>query len=149
MYSYGEGASSSRAYQGYPYVNPAVVDAPSIDADTAARWAHLPRRPAYGKTDIGRPQPTANSSGQQLQASSSKVDLDTNPVVYIELPATNGSDVAEPMTASSENEAFVQETIFYDQFKDQRIDMDRTNSEGDSSAACSSQAQHNTRPSPT
>ncbi|XP_052748191.1 uncharacterized protein LOC116413336 [Galleria mellonella] len=79
--------------------------------------------------------------GQQTSASSrpvrptdlpirprgNKVDLDENPVVYIDLPETSNSDVCEPRRAETEeNPPFIQDTIFYDQFKDRRIQMPNT-----------------------
>lgn len=44
-------ATSSGRYQGYPYVDPPVTDVPSISADDAARWQHLPRRQIEVKRD--------------------------------------------------------------------------------------------------
>lgn len=56
-------ASSQRPYQGYPYVNPPVIDAPSIDQTTASKWANLPRK--------------------QIHITGKKTDKQ---VIYIELP---------------------------------------------------------------
>lgn len=60
--------SQGQKYQGYPYVNPIVIDAPTIDAATASRWTNLPRRQLV-------PEKRGSS----------------NPVVYIDMPRNSVS----------------------------------------------------------
>ncbi|XP_063544825.1 uncharacterized protein LOC134752995 [Cydia strobilella] len=88
---------TTRPYQGYPYANPQVIDAPSIDAATASRWNNLPRRPLHP------PQPKNVDFPDCSQKVSGKKhpDAEPDPVIYIDVPESSGSDVASP--ASSRN----------------------------------------------
>ncbi|XP_050360276.1 mucin-17-like [Nymphalis io] len=143
--------SQASMYQGYPYVNPTVIDAPSIDAETAAKWSNLPRKQVVPKqpltnepivyidipdsgtsgsssctTESSRPAAVAGSASG---AAASKVDPDDTPVVYIDLPesttsVTSDNERRRGDTASGHNNSgFVEETIFYDPFKNRRIDV--------------------------
>ncbi|XP_048002674.1 cell death-inducing p53-target protein 1-like [Leguminivora glycinivorella] len=137
---------ASRPYQGYPYANPHVTDAPSIDAATASRWNNLPRRP------LQPPQPRhINTDGQKPVSSKKNPDSEPDPVIYIDVPDDDASDVSSPsrIRAKSDSEPdpviyidvpdgegsdvagparpdpepeYVQETIFYDPFENRRID---------------------------
>ncbi|RVE44485.1 hypothetical protein evm_010889 [Chilo suppressalis] len=150
----GVAAGSSRVYQGYPYTAAIVTDVPTIDAVTAGRYADLPRRqwqkdepmvyidiPSGSQSSVSQPNSIASPRPQQ---STSKQDLGDNPVVYIDLPESSGSDVAERRRVEND-ESFVQETIFYDPFKDRRI-VER--SESDSSTTSGSADQEDVRPTP-
>ncbi|XP_061727485.1 uncharacterized protein LOC133532722 isoform X3 [Cydia pomonella] len=87
---------ATRPYQGYPYTNPHVIDAPSIDAATASRWNNLPRRP------LQPPQPRDEVNRVSKPISNKKhPDAELDPVIYIDVPDEVGSDVAGP--ASSRN----------------------------------------------
>ncbi|CAG9790564.1 unnamed protein product [Diatraea saccharalis] len=136
MNNYGGGAaiaSQDRVYQGYPYVNPIVLDVPTIDAATAARYTDLPRRPWVREEPSGSQSnvsQTSAGSSKPVDKSPSKTDPDDNPpVVYIDMPESNGSDVAERRRVENEEESFVQETIFYDPFKGRHIGVARSDSE--------------------
>ncbi|XP_046976055.1 uncharacterized protein LOC124542166 [Vanessa cardui] len=143
--------SQGPTYQGYPYVNPLVIDAPSIDAETAAKWANLPRKQVIPKQpltneptiyidipDSGQSgsssltietsRPAAGGSSGASAGAASKVDPDDTPVVYIDLPETTSSVTSEnerrrPDLNGQDNPGFVEETIFYDPFKNRRIDV--------------------------
>ncbi|XP_063630788.1 uncharacterized protein LOC134802125 [Cydia splendana] len=81
---------ATRPYQGYPYANPHVIDAPSIDATTASRWNNLPRRPL-------QPPQTRNEGSQRSKVFGKKEpDAEPDPVIYIDVPESSGSDVAGP-----------------------------------------------------
>lgn len=95
MYNF-ECIMATRPYQGYPYTNPHVIDAPSIDAATASRWNNLPRRP------LQPPQPRDEVNRVSKPISNKKhPDAELDPVIYIDVPDEVGSDVAGP--ASSRN----------------------------------------------
>ncbi|XP_064076168.1 uncharacterized protein LOC135194520 [Vanessa tameamea] len=144
--------NQGQMYQGYPYVNPIVIDAPSIDAETAAKWSNLPRKQVVPKQPLtnepiiyidipdsgqsGSSSCTIESSRPAVAAGSgastgtaSKVDPDDNPVVYIDLPESTSSVTSDnerrrPDNLSGlNNPGFVEETIFYDPFKNRRIDV--------------------------
>ncbi|XP_069364249.1 uncharacterized protein [Maniola hyperantus] len=55
--------SRGTVYQGYPYINPIVIDAPSLDAETAARWTNLPRNPLIPKRPRNNPDVTIDVTG--------------------------------------------------------------------------------------
>ncbi|KAJ2942352.1 hypothetical protein O0L34_g15901 [Tuta absoluta] len=159
-------------YQGFPYVNPARTEARSLTVEELAdlaKWQNLPRKPLGGKTQNSREEnPALNDDSKPT--SKSDLDVDSTPVVYIDIPQgssgitdritednstsfggsppgrpsgcekdrpvvyidipeSNGSDVSQTNHEDTETD-FVQETIFYDQFKDRRIEMRYPESEG-------------------
>ncbi|XP_053622598.1 uncharacterized protein LOC128682102 isoform X2 [Plodia interpunctella] len=159
-------ASSSRAttsegprYQGYPYVNLPAFGVPTIDSQTASRYANLPRRPLgtavrvkeEGNTtrnnqDTKSPDsdeepvlyidmPGDGESDIYVRADSSlnqeqEIPITTQPrkqedeeVVYIDLPECSGSGVSDRRPEDGPPTNILQDTIFYDQFKNRRIDV--------------------------
>ncbi|CAG4999940.1 unnamed protein product [Parnassius apollo] len=139
-------ATQNRPYQGYPYVNPIVIDVPSLDSATAARWANLPRRPigtpvhknterpgiskATDSSDDNKINRDATSSGPSRTNRDREED---NPVVYIDVPESSASSVIESPRDTSERdeETFVQETILYDPIKNRRIELREANENDD------------------
>ncbi|XP_059047555.1 DNA-directed RNA polymerase II subunit RPB1-like [Achroia grisella] len=104
--------------RGHSDVSQRIQEGPSSPPSRPIRPTYLPIRPA---------------------GSSSKVDLDENPVVYIDLPETSNSDVCEPRrTEAEENPPFIQDTILYDQFKDRRIQIPNTPVDQNTASAYSS-----------
>ncbi|XP_063836356.1 uncharacterized protein LOC135085494 [Ostrinia nubilalis] len=144
MYTYGAGSSSDRPYHGFPYLNSVVNDVPTIDAETSARWNKLPRRAdvlsggetqpggsdGSGQTNTVEGEETPEPTTEEL----AKVDYDANPVVYIDVPESSGSQVAEQRRPPVE-ESFVQQTIFYDQFKDQVVTVPEPGSSSSSTSS--------------
>ncbi|XP_045541251.1 uncharacterized protein LOC106710419 isoform X2 [Papilio machaon] len=131
-------STQNRPYQGYPYVNPVVIDVPSIDPTTAGRWTNLPRRPIGGV--IERPGTSRDNGVNEIRAEevvkdSSESDVnrtEENPVVYIDVPESGESSVIESSNRNEQREeSFVQETILYDPFKDRRIELRVTGDESD------------------
>ncbi|XP_063899501.1 uncharacterized protein LOC110382961 [Helicoverpa armigera] len=129
--SQGQGRYGYAGYQGYPYVNPMVTDVPTIDAETASRWANLPRRPMQGGSAVVGAASSASRTVNSSQAAPSrtdetvppKQDPDVNPVVYIDLPEA-GSEVSRSIESPGDVEPeFVQDTIMYDPFENRRIDV--------------------------
>ncbi|XP_068627329.1 uncharacterized protein [Battus philenor] len=154
--------TENRPYQGYPYVNPVVIDAPSIDPAAAAKWANLPRRP------IGLPRNTESRPGssREIQDNQSKIpadgpkpvhsrpnknNTDDTPVVYIDLPDICESSVLETPREGNEQreEAFVQDTILYDPFKDRRIELRVTNEDSEDEDTSRGDAGNEQRAAPS
>ncbi|KPJ15426.1 hypothetical protein RR48_00918 [Papilio machaon] len=108
-------STQNRPYQGYPYVNPVVIDVPSIDPTTAGRWTNLPRRPIGGV--IERPGTSRDNGVNEIRAEevakdSSESDVnrtEENPVVYIDVPESGESSVIESSNRNEHrDESFVQ-----------------------------------------
>ncbi|XP_063391741.1 uncharacterized protein LOC134677239 [Cydia fagiglandana] len=98
---------ATRPYQGYPY----VTDAPSVDAPTASRWNNLPRRPLQ--------PPLTRDEGSQVSRVSGRKDPDAepDPVIYIDVPESSGSDVAGPASSwnrKSESDSEPDPVIYID-----------------------------------
>ncbi|KPJ00506.1 hypothetical protein RR46_07096 [Papilio xuthus] len=150
-------ATQNRPYQGYPYVNPVVIDVPSIDSTTAGRWTNLPRRAIGGVNE--RPGTSRDSDVNERRTEvvakdSSESDgnrTEDNPVVYIDVPESGGSSVVESPRNRNEQRGgtFVQETILYDPFKDRRIELRVTGDESDEEPSRNpSRGEQTSRPVP-
>ncbi|XP_013144535.1 PREDICTED: uncharacterized protein LOC106108014 isoform X3 [Papilio polytes] len=150
-------ATQNRPYQGYPYVNPVVIDVPSIDPTTAGRWTNLPRRPIGGLND----RPGTSSDVNEVRAEADTKDSsesnsngpEDNPVVYIDVPESGASSVLESPTNRNETEgSFVQDTILYDPFKNRRIELrvtgDESDDENSRQPTSSSRGEQSSRPQP-
>ncbi|CAH0731105.1 unnamed protein product, partial [Brenthis ino] len=136
-------STQGQRYQGYPYVNPIVIDAPSIDAETASRWTNLPRRQLVpGKkttnnnvvyVDIPESASSGNNSsvieGPSRLNPNIKPEPDETPEIYIDLPDTGSQSTEDNAIRREEGGReenatdFVEETIFYDPFKNRRINI--------------------------
>ncbi|CAH2065128.1 unnamed protein product, partial [Iphiclides podalirius] len=130
-----------RPYQGYPYVNPVVIDVPSLDATAAAKWSNLPRKPIgvapnrppeqsnrADNRDAGTNDVTANADRVETESARPDRDIDEdNPVIYIDIPESSASSVVESPrneNASERSEVTaVQDTALYDPFKDRTIEV--------------------------
>ncbi|XP_013163122.1 PREDICTED: uncharacterized protein LOC106114441 [Papilio xuthus] len=150
-------ATQNRPYQGYPYVNPVVIDVPSIDSTTAGRWTNLPRRAIGGVNE--RPGTSRDSDVNERRTEEIVKDFtesdgnrtEDNPVVYIDVPESGGSSVVEsPRNRNEQREgSFVQETILYDPFKDRRIELRVTSDESDDEPSRNpSRGEQTSRPVP-
>ncbi|XP_045783081.1 uncharacterized protein LOC123879424 [Maniola jurtina] len=137
-----------RVYQGYPYINPLVIDPPSLDAETAAKWTNLPRNPLKPRRPGNNPDVTINVSGassagdrtnsnadseaniNQTDTQDNKPDLDKelDHRVYIDFPTNElgeyvDGDRREDSRSNEASSNFVEDTIFYDPFEDRRINV--------------------------
>lgn len=128
--------SYNHRYQGYPYVNPIVTDAPSIAADEASKWANLPRKPIStsrpGGSGISKQtNNTPSTSGYQPPLD----DEDETPVIYINMPTDNGNSVCQSIESPDEREPdYLQNTILYDPFDNRRINMPKEDSASEESS---------------
>ncbi|XP_026325521.1 uncharacterized protein LOC113234425 [Hyposmocoma kahamanoa] len=117
-------------YEGYPYRSPGprYVDAPSVKPDDVVAWSkylNLPKRPLrIDSVPLGDGAGSSVSSEPSRSPGpnpSSSKEFEQRPVVFIDIPDEGSSGVS--MTREPDQEPdFVQETIFYDPFKDRRID---------------------------
>lgn len=73
--------SQARPYQGYPYTNPSVTDAPSIDRSVQNQWSHLPRKPI--KTPkITMPSPGPSNPQPEIEDEARTPDFTRDTILY-------------------------------------------------------------------
>uniref|UniRef100_A0A1E1W1R8 LITAF domain-containing protein n=1 Tax=Pectinophora gossypiella TaxID=13191 RepID=A0A1E1W1R8_PECGO len=100
--------------------------------DTPVIYVEVPDASGTSQT-VGQAGRPGQASSSKPAASGFKQDTDPEPVIYIDIPDSNGSGVSQTREEDGEP-AYVQETIFYDPFKDRRINLPRdSDSEGEAS----------------